>query len=291
MPVRLPYRRALLLSLPGLALSAPAPGTIVYPVFGGLQDGFGRFCSELLKLAVERSGTNYRTEAIVHPVGQGRAIRELALGRPDFNMIRSMTSVDREQMLLPIRVPVDRGLMGWRLLLVRREDQAAFARMHSLDELKVLTAGQMYDWPDTTILRANGLQVGTASQYLKLFSMLARGRIDYFPRSVLEIEEELANYGGGELAIAPGLMLRYPTAFYFFVSPHEPRLAEDLRRGMDRAVSDGSLQALFQQLVMPHLKRLNLAERRVLQLKNPLLPAATPLQRAELWEEPGGRGL
>ena len=85
-----------------------------------------------------------------------------------------MTSDVRERELLPLRFPLDRGLMGWRLLLVRRSEQQRFAGIRSLDGLASMTAGQMHDWPDTQILRANGLKVGTGSSYSSLFAMLAR---------------------------------------------------------------------------------------------------------------------
>ena len=105
---------------------------------------------------------------------------------------------------------------------------------------------------------------------------------------MLEIEDDLARFGAQhDLVIAPGLLLRYPTAFYFFVSPREPRLAEDLSRGLERALGDGSLLALFNQYMRTQTKRLDLHERHALALRNPLLPAATPLRRPELWEEPG----
>ncbi|MEJ6003972.1 hypothetical protein WG899_00295 [Paucibacter sp. AS339] len=268
--------------------SSAVPRQIRYPLFGGQEDPFRRYCMEVLKLALELCGVPYRMQPVPQPLGQGQAIRRLSSGQGPVDILWSMTSEARERALLPLRIPLDRGLMGWRLLLVRRADQQRFANIRSLDELAALTAGQMYDWPDTQILQANGLKVGTGSAYASLFAMLERGRTDYFPRSVLEIEDDLARFGAQhDLVIAPGLLLRYPTAFYFFVSPREPRLADDLSRGMERALSEGSLQALFKQHMRQHSKRLDLHDRHVLALRNPLLPAATPLRRSELWEEPG----
>ncbi|OYU25773.1 MAG: hypothetical protein CFE41_19350 [Burkholderiales bacterium PBB2] len=285
-------RRRVLLSLAAPALGASplraSPRQISYPVFGGPDDPFRQYCIEVLKLAIAHCGVSYSLQAVSQPVGQERAIRALVAGQGSLNLLWSMTSEARERDLLPLRIPLDRGLMGWRLLLVRKQDQARFARVRQLDGLRGVVAGQMHDWPDTQILRANGLQVGTGSSYENLFAMLQRGRTDFFPRSVLEIEDDLRRFGGPyQLAIAPGLMLRYPTAFYFFVSPREPGLAEDLSRGLDRIVSEGLWQALFAQHMRPQFKRLALHERQVLNLHNPLLPTATPLRRAELWEEPG----
>ena len=283
-------RRCLLLSLIACARGAGAADAMVaYPNFAGTdpQDSLHQFHLAVLRLALDRSGNHYRLQMVPKPVGQGRAIRELAGGGSDLDLLWSMTSEEREQLLLPVRIPIDRGLMGWRLLLIRRGDAERFAGIRSLDTLKDLTAGQLHDWPDTAILRANGMTVGTTSVYGSLFTMLSRGRLDYFPRSVLEIQEEMQQFGSAhELMIAPGLMLRYPTANYFFVNRQNQQLAADLQRGVDRLVDDGTLHSLFMSHFRARLKPLRLAERRELVLRNPLLPAATPLQRTELWADP-----
>ena len=55
---------------------------------------------------------------------------------------------------------------------------------------------------------------------------------------------------------------------------------------MERAVADGSFERLFQQQFANSLAHLQDAERQVIELPNPLLPNATPLQRPELWFTP-----
>ncbi len=283
-------RRSLLLTLAATAASPVGAQTVlVYPSYSktDVQDPLHLYHLAALRLALDRSGGQYRLQALRKPVGQGRAIRELASGQSELRLLWSMTSEEREQQLLPVRIPIDRGLMGWRLLLIRRTDAERFASVRSLDALRELSAGQLYDWPDTAILRANGLPVGTTSVYDSLFTMLGRGRVDYFPRSVLEIQEEMRQYGSAnELMIAPGLMLRYPTANYFFVNRQNTQLAAELQRGLERALDDGSLHKLFMSHIRPMLKPLRLPERRELMLRNPLLPAATPLHRSELWADP-----
>ena len=88
-------RRSLLLRLtlpPALSwTSAVAPAVassvstavsrqIRYPLFGGLEDPFRRYCIEVLKLAVEHCGVPYHLQPVPQPVGQGRAIRLLSSG-------------------------------------------------------------------------------------------------------------------------------------------------------------------------------------------------------------------
>ena len=78
-------------------------------------------------------------------------------------------------------------------------------------------------------------------------------------------------------------MIRYPAASYLFVRPDRPQLAVDLERGMEAAVADGSLQRLFQRYFGDLIARHRLNQRVVLNLRNPLLPPGTPLQRPGYW--------
>jgi len=52
---------------------------------------------------------------------------------------------------------------------------------------------------------------------------------------------------------------------------------------MEIALADGSFDHLFDQHFAVPLARAQLTQRTVIELTNPLLPAATPLQRGELW--------
>ncbi len=281
-------RRPLLLVLAGGAAVAAAAERVVYPLHDPDRVPAWHYLTDVLKLAIERSGMRYELIESRRPMVQGRVMRELAEGLGDPDLAWSMTSVEREAQLLPIRVPVDRGLIGFRLAFVRGSDTQRWRDARSLADIAHDVAGQGHDWPDTEILRANGLQVQTSSRYETLFEMLRLGRIDYFPRSVIEIDDEAATPMARDLAIEPHLLLRYPAASYLFVRPNRPRLAVDLERGLEAAVADGSFQRLFQQHHGGLIARHRLTQRRVLQMSNPLLPPATPLQRPALWLVLGG---
>jgi hypothetical protein len=80
--------------------------------------------------------------------------------------------------------------------------------------------------------------------------------------------------------------LYYPSAFYFFTSKQRPDLAEQIRLGLEASIADGSFEALFQRHHGATLKQVNFAQRQVIELQNPELPAATPFSRKELWYRP-----
>jgi hypothetical protein len=90
-----------------------------------------------------------------------------------------------------------------------------------------------------------------------------------------------------ELAIAPNLMLHYPAAAYLFVSPSRPDLAAELKAGLEAAIAEGSFQRLHREFYGAVLKAHPISPDRVLKLSNPLLPPETPIQRRELWLQPG----
>ena len=279
-------RRSMMLMLAACGsgtASHAAPQTLRYPTHDPGREPHWRYLQELMKLAVTRSGGDYRFVESSEPMTQARVIREIAGRTGRVDLAWTMTSTEREAQMLPVRVPVDRGLIGCRIAFVLKEHVGRWAGLRTLDDLRRYTAGQGHDWPDTDILRANGLPVQGASRYEVLFDMLRRGRIDYFPRAVFEIDEEAEGALGSGLVIEPHVLIRYPAASYLFVRPDRPQLAADLQRGLEAAAADGSFQRLFQRHFGDLVARHRLAQRQTFHLNNPLLPAATPLDKPAYW--------
>ncbi len=179
--------------------------------------------------------------------------------------------------------PIMRGLMGLRVALVSKEGKHKLQNIHSLSTLAKLRVGQFSTWSDTEILQANGFNVEAGSDLGGLYQMLARGRIDYFPRSVLEVQFNQQEHSSLELEIDPYVLMYYPTAVYFYVAKDNAELEAAIQCGLEHAQKDGKLTKLFDQYYSGVLQQLNLENRRVIKLKNPLLPANVPLERTELW--------
>jgi ABC-type amino acid transport substrate-binding protein len=246
------------------------------------------YALELLTAALNRTPGRYELQATPLPMAQSRALLAIEHDSKSVHVMWTMTSREREERLLPIRIPIYRGLIGWRVLLQRTGDAEQLATVNTLDDLKRYTFGQRHDWPDTTILRANGLNVVASQHYQGLFQMLAAGRFDLFPREVVVAwqERDRAVARGLDLTVDAHLLLHYPTAFYFFTSRNRPDLATDIERGLEAMIADGSFQRLFEQYHGDTLRQANLHKRRIIELNNPDLPPATPFSRKELWLEP-----
>ncbi|MDX5373124.1 MAG: hypothetical protein LPK18_11885 [Pseudomonadaceae bacterium] len=271
----------LLIAPPCLA----AEGVLRYPRAPAGDEFRPVYPLALLQLALDKVGNDLRIVPSEHHMEQQRALLSLERGEA-VDVVWSMTSRERERRLLPVRIPLDKGLYGWRIALLRADRRELLREVRSLDDLRRLRAGQGHDWPDTSILRSHGLAVETSSNYDSLFLMLRAGRFDYFPRAVLEARAELRHQNAQDLVLDRHLALRYPTALYFFFSRSEPELAETVRQGLELALVDGSFERLFRLHHAADLRQARLDQRRVIELDNPLLPPQTPLQRPELWYRP-----
>lgn len=266
--------------LPVLALAAicfasaaafaggPAPVEIVYPSSSDSADTRANYYVRLIELAMNKTGTPYTLRPFVFETS-GSRVRQRIEDEQDINLTWALTSKDWESSLAPVRIPLDKGILGWRLFLINRRDEKAFAQVHTLAQLAHYSAGQQRDWTDIAILRANGLQVVETAIYESMFKMLEADRFQYFPRGVGEIRAEEERNAGLGLEIEPTLALHYPVQTYFFVSRKNPRLHDLLEQGLHAAQRDGSFEKLFEQFNGEALRKAKLESRHVFELKVP----------------------
>lgn len=199
------------------------------------------------------------------------------------DIIAAGATIDREKILLPIRFPILKGLHGWRISLVQANNKTLFAKPLSIEDFKKLTVGQLHSWSDSRVLASNNIKVEKGSDYQGLFHMLAAGRFDYFPHSIIEVEEEYSNHQAMNITIDPHILIHYPAAYYFYVNKHNSALATDVNYGLEQSLKDGSFEQLFMFYHGAAIKKTLAEKRKVYHLENPFLPMKTPLARKELW--------
>lgn len=222
----------------------------------------------------------YQLEHVpVHP-HQQRTLLKLSNGDVDIHW--GMTSPDRESIATAIPVPIFKGLIGQRLALIQTSRQAEFSAFNT-EQLKQLTAVQGHDWPDTKILAQNGYRVKPFANYRAMFTMLSRGQVDYFPRSVIEIQDELEAFQRLGLSIEQQHLFSYPAAFYFFVNNNKAELANALEKGLMAMINDGRFDKLFNDYFGETLTQLQLEKRQQHQLENDYFPDRTMLDNTLLW--------
>lgn len=259
-----------------------ADEVIHYPRAESAADRRNDYALELLQLALREAGSTARLEPSDQAMTQQRSFSELQAGK-NLQILWAMTTKEREQQALPIRVPIYKGLIGWRLALIHARQSDLLAEVYSLADLAQYKAGQARDWPDADILRANQLPVETTSGYDNLFSMLGQERFDYMPRSVEEIWAEAEAHRADGALVDQHIVIHYPAAVYFFVNNANQALAETISLGLYRAIESGKFDRIFYSHFAAAIERARLRHRHVIELENPSLPDKTPLKNSRLW--------
>lgn len=190
------------------------------------------------------------------------------------NLIWNGTTPERERDLLPVKISLIRELNSYRLCLIRKDDQPRFDDIKTLADLRKLVAGSGTQWPDTDILRANGLPVMTTTHHASLFPMLAAKRFDYTARGIYEVFGEAQQHADKGIMIDDKIMIYYALPIYFFVNKDNTALAGRLERGLKAVIADGSFDRLL--MSVPGFKRgmdeLRKTKRRLLVLESPFKP-------------------
>lgn len=209
----------------------------------------------------------------------------LLLQQKRLDLVSMPTTVERERDMRPIKIDIMRGMLGYRVLLIRKERQAEFARVTNMAELRHFIMGFGSQWADLPILEQNGLTVIPSPQYENLFSMLAKARFDAFPRGLNEAWHEVKERQAAlpELAVESELALYYSYPVYFFVNRQDLQLAKRLQHGLDLALADGSMRRLFMRYHSGILARSNISHRRLFMLTNTRLPPGTPFPDTSWW--------
>lgn len=266
----------------------PPPRIIYYNQGNGLATE-STFGFKVLQLTLQKSGLRY--ELRPSPLGrvtEPRAIEAIMTG-DRLNLAMLGTSAHADASLAPVRIPIDRGLLGYRLLLIDGARQGEFDKIHDRADLARITALQGKGWPDVPILRNAGVTVWTGV-YEHLFAMTLAGRGDAYPRGVLEIHGELEKRRGElpGLAVEKRLALHYRFTSFFYVAKSDTVLRDHLYRGLERAFADGSYDRLFNS--DPNIRRslalADLSHRRIIEMDNPYLSPETRAIPEHYWWRP-----
>jgi len=278
------------------AHAVAATTTLIYPRTESASDTQYVYDYELLRQAMEATVAShgpYELRQSTAPMNQARSADEIAAGSGLVNVFARSTTAEWEQRLLPVRIPIDKGLISYRVFLIRADMQPRFAEVRTLDDLRAYSVGSFVTWADTRILREGGFKVITGDNYEGLFRMLMAQRFDFFSRSADEAYREWdeRKVQLPEMAVEDTVLLHFPTTRLFFVqrSDEGQRLAERIETGLNRMIKDGSFDAHFLRHKGALIQRAHLKSRRVFTIENPFLSAetqATRKTRPEIWFDP-----
>lgn len=240
----------------------------------------------LLQLALSKLPESYKVQETVPNTSEERMVSMLMDNQLD--VVWYATTNELEEKLQPIRIPIYRGLLGYRVLMIKKGTQHKFNGIKTLSDLRQVSLGQGHFWADTNVLTANSLNVVRVLKYEGLFYMLDGDRFDAFPRGAHEPWSEIQRYPDLALEVEQNLLLSYTNPFYFFVNKTNTKLAQDIERGLRLAIEDGSFDAYFfnDPTVKDVMTKANLKNRTLIKLDNPGLPKNTPVDDASLWFNP-----
>lgn len=172
--------------------------------------------------------------------------------------------------LIRVAVPLLNGFMGYRILLIRKENQAVFRTVSTLEDLAKLPMGFGKGW-EGHVYKQNGFKVAEPLTMDSLLKMLAGRRYFFVPLSVIEIDDhyEIEGLRVDNLVPEKTLLIYMPLPVYFYVSPEYSKLAERLTAGLLYIKESGKMDTIFKEHFGARLHRLRLSERTLIELSNP----------------------
>jgi len=245
--------------------------TVVYPNRDGL--GEKAFGYQLLQLILPKTGKAYKLVLDKEATNQDRAFSELEKGV--FSVVDSGIGPEFESKFDAVYIPIDRGLLGWRIFIINKKQQEDFSKIKTLEQLKTKIAGQGIGWTDGLIIEKSGIRVQTSAKIENLINMVDAGRFDFFPLGVNETHGFLAQFGKGKpnLVVEDTLVLAYPFARLFYVKKGNKVLHDDIKMGLEKAYSDGSFQKFIENhpFFKEGLTKANLKKRTIIRINNPFM--------------------
>ena len=246
----------------------------------------------ILKTALEKTIPKYGAYAMQpsESMSETRQVYELKNATGKLTLMYLDTRPDFETNLIAIHIPVDKNLVGYRVFLIRKENQKLFDPVNSLGDLRKFNYGLELGWIDVDLLHSNQFQVVTASCYDCLFEMMANKRSDLALRGVNEVIDEYEERKAAmpDICIETNLVLYYPMPMYFWFPKTDEgrRLAARAEAGMRMMIADGTYDKIFAEYQDYKIQRLKLKDRKIFRINNPFLGPETPFQEKQLWFDP-----
>lgn len=260
--------------------SSLAKSTLTEPqeiiVWQHTVNGPTEIIKDALQRALEITRPEYGAYRIITSaeMEQGRALNTLSKqARGKLDVAHFATTTEREKKAIAIRIPLIQGSLGYRICLIKKHNQSTFSEITNKHDFieKNISIGQHKDWPDTKILRSNGLHVKTTYKYSLLFQQLDKQRFNCFSRGINEISYEHEQHTEINATIEESLLIHYPFPLFFFVNANRPEVAKRLTLGLTRLQSNGTLLQLFEYYYKDRLAALHLEARTIIELENPTL--------------------
>ncbi len=179
--------------------------------------------------------------------------------------------------------PLCKGLLGCRVLIVHKARLSEFRGMSEM-KLKRMSIGIPATWADADLFRVNQYQVKEQGSLEERLLAVQNGECDYMALGANEAGAIVAQYAhlAPDLMVEPTILLYYPFPLVFYCHPEKFDLYAELKRGLERGIASGELDALFERTYGSDVRAMRLHQRRVFHLTNPMLPSELAYYRSDL---------
>jgi ABC-type amino acid transport substrate-binding protein len=231
---------------------------------------------EAMEAALEATVSDYGSYDIqlVQDINQEREDYELINDTGLITVISDSLNQNNLDNLSRLEFPVMRDLLGYRVFLIDEKRKEEFAKIKTVEDLKKYQFGIGIGWNDKLILEHAKLKVYEEAEYKMLFKDVSEGVIDIFSRGINEVvgEYDLYSKQYDNLIIEEHVLLYYPLQRYFWFSksPNGDKLKARLDEGFSRIVANGKLEEIFNRYFKADLDTLNLKDRILIKLENPI---------------------
>lgn len=267
--------------------ATPAPLRLIYPAPESANDNRDADVLALLKQALAQTAAKDGPVELVPSKPMSETLsRHMLRNGSGIDVIWSSVTREIQQDFIGVPIPVRRGILGYRVLIVRKDDLPRFAAIKTLDQLRRLQVGQGWGWNDVPLLQANQFKVVTSPNYEGIFRLLQTGRVDYLSRGINEAWAEVEARKQMDFVVEPTLLLYYPWPKYFFVNRNQPALAKRIEKGLEQMFASGAYEALFKSFHQSDIDRADLRKRRVFCLHNDEIDMAQVAAQKRYWWVP-----
>ena len=270
------FRFALRILAFACALYSPA-GQAAAPTFVVQNEPHLLHARALVRAALDAAGM--QATFVDAPQGnERRNLYQISHGQTHIDMMPATPARLRlveQGKLRMVPIPLDRGLLGWRINLLLGAQRDKLAQVRSISDLAHFSMGQNVGWMDVEIYRAAGIPTKEIKHWSngEFAEQMEAGFLDLFPLGL----EETLNYflphfqqHYPQLTVDPYILVRYPWFRFVWVAPgpETDALYQALQTGFDRIVANGQFLRVWSKHRHPPEARF-FRERTIIDIANP----------------------
>jgi len=214
------------------------------------------FARELCRAALSAAGME-ASFTFFPPAQNKRLYAELASGNLAIAFIppdEGTNALEKQGLIRALRVPLERGLLGYRICLVCDEDANLLENVRNAEDLKTIRIGQGIGWGDIAVYRNAGIEVVEAPFHSVSdpVKALASQLFDALPLGVNEYQLFLQAYNKEASGITADrhIVISYPWFCYVWVSTaakDSKLLMEALDKGFGIIAANGEFVAIYEK--------------------------------------------